>query len=670
MRMISHYRLEEELGHGGMGEVYKASDRTLNRTVVIKLLSSDLIADPSSRGRFLREARLSSSLNHPNICTVYEAAEADGRFFMVMQFVEGKTLKKLIGGRPIPLDALFSIGMQVADALAFAHSKGIIHRDIKSSNIIVTPRGQAIVLDFGLAKLLIVHDRPSAASGMEVDETRVGMPLGTPSYMSPEQAKGERADHRSDIFSFGVILYEMATGELPFKGTSQVEIMNGVIHNSYPPVTELNKKVPAQLANIIDRAMAKRPSDRYQSINLLVEDLRVLALGLKFSGGEIPDGVFVPFVKPRRRTPLRKITHWFKNLFGVEESADVHSGPSHLPGGREFRDGTDFTLTGGARKTLAVLPFRNLSGDPEIDFYGLSLADSLTTELAKLRTMEVRASTITAKYQNRAVDIAKVGKEVDAGAILTGNFVKAGDKLRVTAQLLDSSGGKILWSDKIDIPSHDVLAVQDHISQRIVTGLSSGHVNVDPIDLLRDENEEIRLDAVRVLKFSHDPRALSALLEALRDPSLRVKAEAVQALVIFRQGATGPVIQLLNDALDEGDRMTARFAAKTLGLIGDSGISPVLVHLLTIEDPFVVCEAALALGRIKESRVVPELIKLLDDSNANLRFAAVEALGQISDPSAIEALQKTLKDGDEGVRAKARWALSRLKQMSGAVAHI
>src|SRR5215831_1340177 len=276
MRTISHYRLEQELGRGGMGRVYKAFDLSLNRTVVLKLLDADLGREASSRNRFLREARLASALDHPNICTIHEIAEWQDQHFIAMQYLPGRTLKRVIGSRPVPLDTLLPIAIQVADAIAMAHSRGIVHRDIKSSNIIITPRGQAVILDFGLAKLLI--EKETAVSAIETELTQRGVPLGTPSYMSPEQARLERVDHRSDIFSFGVVLYEMATGRLPFKGRSTIETMNSVIHDVQAPATELNDKVPAQLTAIIDHALAKKQGDRYQSIKEMLDDLRQFAV--------------------------------------------------------------------------------------------------------------------------------------------------------------------------------------------------------------------------------------------------------------------------------------------------------------------------------------------------------------------------------------------------------
>jgi serine/threonine protein kinase len=659
-KLISHYRLEEELGQGGMGRVHKAYDTTLDRTVVLKLLAPELVAEDESRKRFLREARLASALDHPNICTIFEIAEVDSQYFIAMQYVPGKTLKKVIGSRPLNLNSLLSISLQVGDALAAAHAKGIVHRDIKSSNIIITPRGQAKALDFGLAKLLIEKERTTAAEPQADELTRVGSPLGTPNYMSPEQARGERADHRSDIYSFGVVLYEMATGRLPFKGENNIDTMHAVLHASYKTAKEINADLPQQLSSIIDKAMARKPGDRYQSMQQMLEELHGLSLTLRLSAQGVPDGITTPYVLPKRHSS-GSIGQFISRLFARDARGEAQPGQAQTPARREISS-ADFSLINGPRKTLAVLPFRNLSGDPGSDFYGLSLADSLITELAKVKSVTVLPSSYVARYQNMAIDPAHVRSELGADVVLMGNFLKAGERLRVTAQLIDATSGGILWSEKIDADAKDVLSIQDRISERIIAGVSGGQAAVDPTQLLKDESEEIRLDAVRTLKFSHDPRALSALVEALRDASLKVKAEAVQAIVTLGEQATGPVIRLLNDATDEADYLTARFAAKALGLIGDRSISSVLVELLKSDDKFVACEAALALGRVGESKAVPDLIALLEEPNGNIRFAAAEALGQICDPVAYDALQRRLNDDDEGVRAKARWALSRLKK--------
>jgi serine/threonine-protein kinase len=656
---ISHYRLEEELGAGGMGQVRKAYDMTLDRTVVLKLLAPDLIAEEESRKRFLREARLASALDHPNICTIYEIAEVDSQYFIAMQYIPGKTLKRVINGRPLSLESVFSIGMQMADALQAAHAKGIVHRDIKSSNIIITPRGQAKALDFGLAKLLTDKERVAVTEAEEL--TRLGAPLGTPNYMSPEQARGERADHRTDIYSFGVVVYEMATGKLPFKGQTNVDLMHAVLHDSYKPAKEVNDKVPSELSDIVDRAMARKPSDRYQTMQDMLEDLQRASVVARLREASVPDGIITPFVVPRRKGSRSSVSQFINRMFGRDLPIEMQPGQAQQSMQRETTS-AELSASSAPRKTLAVLPFRNLSGDPQSDFFGLSLADSVITEMAKARSVRVIPSSAVAKYQNEAPAPARIRSELGADEVLMGNFLKAGERLRVTAQLVDAVGGGILWSEKIDANAEDVLAIQDNICERIIAGVSGDHLAVDPTQLLKDENEEIRLDAVRTLKFSHDPRALSAMVEALRDASLKVKAEAANGIVALGEQATGPIIGALNDAMDEGDCLTARFAAKALGMIGDRKISSVLVDMLKADDKFVACESALALGRLGETKAVPDLMALLEEANGNLRFAAAEALGQICEPSTYDALQKRLNDEDEGVRAKARWALSRLKK--------
>jgi serine/threonine protein kinase len=675
---ISHYKLQEEIGLGGMGRVCKAYDTMLDRTVVLKLLAPDLMSEEESRKRFLREARLASALDHPNICTIFEIAEADNQYFIAMQFIPGKTLKKVIGSKPLSLDSVFSIALQVGDALAAAHAKGIIHRDIKSSNIIITPGGKAKVLDFGLAKLLSEKGRVDATEAQADELTRLGTPLGTPSYMSPELANGERADHRSDIFSFGVVLYEMAAGKLPFRGQTSVDVMHAVLHEAHKPAIEINPKLPPDMSAIIDNAIAKKPADRYQSMQPMLEDLQRLSVALRFGAQGVPDGLTTPFVLPRRQSSRGVFGQMIRGLLSRASAPDaqtvLQATARREPASPDAKSDAksdaplDATSSGASKKTMAVLPFRNLSGDAAADFYALSLADGLTTELATIASLAVTPSSAVTKYRDQAIDPARVRAALGVDIVLMGNFLKSGDRIRITAQLIDTIGGGILWSEKIDGSATDVLAIQDRISQRVIAGLSAGQAPLDPTQLLKDENEAVRLDAVRTLEFSHDPRALVALVEALRDPSLRVKAEAVEGVVKLGEQATGPVIRLLNDAIDEADNLTARYAAKALGLIGDRSISSVLVELLASDDKFVACEAALALGRLREVKAVPDLMAMLDQSNGNIRFAAAEALGQICDPLARQALEQRLNDDDEGVRAKARWALSKLKKVASRTA--
>lgn len=300
---IGHYEILGQIGSGGMGEVYLAQDTRLARKVALKLLPPSLTADAQLRARFFREAQLASALDHPNVCTIHEVGQSSGHLFIAMQYVEGVNLKHLIASRPLKLDALLSISLQIADALAAAHDQGIIHRDIKSNNIIITSRGQVRVLDFGLAKLM--DDRGREVADAESELTRTGAVMGTPNYMSPEQARGERVDHRSDIFSLGVVIYEMASGEVPFKKKSSAETMNAVINEPHTPVTGFNVEVPAELSAAIDRALSKDPATRYQSIGEMLVDLRHVGRTVGLLGSSDSQGAVIPYVRLGRHSPSR-----------------------------------------------------------------------------------------------------------------------------------------------------------------------------------------------------------------------------------------------------------------------------------------------------------------------------------------------------------------------------
>jgi serine/threonine protein kinase len=303
-KTIGPYQLSVQIGAGGMGKVYLAQDVRLGRKVALKLLDPMLIGDKGQRARFLREARLSASLDHPNICTIHEAGEAAGHLFIAMQYVEGETVRQLIRSRPLKLGALLLISLQVANALEEAHTRGIIHRDIKATNIIITPRGQAKVLDFGLAKIL------EAEGKTDTQLTVTGVVMGTPASMSPEQARGEHADHRSDIFSFGVVMYEMATGRIPFGGRSKADVISALLNQPHTSAAELNKEIPPHLSAVIDRALAKNAADRFQSMSEMIAELLQVVdeVGghqlFDSSGGRV--GVMMPYIPPGRRTIGKK----------------------------------------------------------------------------------------------------------------------------------------------------------------------------------------------------------------------------------------------------------------------------------------------------------------------------------------------------------------------------
>ncbi len=466
-KTLRNYRITDKIGVGGQGAVYKATDLKLGRTVVIKVLPDELVAKEANLRRFDREARLASSLDHPNICTIFDLDEVDGVHFIAMQHVEGKNVRQLVAGRPLELKTALLIALQVADALATAHRRGIIHRDIKSGNVMVTPSGQAKVLDFGLAKLL--DDTEAATTGIHRTElTEVGVPYGTATYAAPEQARGDRVDKRADVFSLGVLIYEMLTGTWPFQGKTTIDVRHAVLHDAPRPVNELRGSlIPPSLQQIIDRALAKEPRDRFQKMEEFRDQLREV---LQEVSGEAGQPSLAP--EPPRHlpgvNPVSRAVRWLKSITRSEAPT---TSPTLMTPTRQAIHETPLTVADQDRKSLAILPFRNLSNDPATSYYEFSLADAVITELARVKSLVVRPSSVIAKYQGNLVDPREVGRELNVNAVLAAGFVHAGDNFRVTAQLLDVLSGEILWSDRIDTAASDIIALQDTIAQRIVEGL-------------------------------------------------------------------------------------------------------------------------------------------------------------------------------------------------------
>src|SRR6266849_1462022 len=463
---LGNYKILQKLGAGGQGTVYKATDNKLGRTVVLKVLPAELTVKETNLKRFAREARLASALDHPNICTIFDLDEAEGLHFIAMQHVEGRNVRQLVGGRPLELKSALLIAVQVADALAAAHSRGIIHRDVKSGNVMVTPSGQVKVLDFGLAKLL--EGEGTHLGGIHhTDLTEVGIPYGTATYAAPEQARGERVDARADIFSTGVLLYEMLTGTWPFQGKTSVDVRHAVLHEEPQPLDAARPDaVPPRLQVILDRTLAKDPKDRYQKVSELRDDLRVVLR-------EVESGVSQGFdpvthVAPRHLSGtgrMGRALRWLRGVTGEKTSQRgstsghaTHDTPATSAGDRE-------------RKSLAILPFKNLSNDLQSGFYEFSLADAVITELARVRSLVVRPSSEIVKYQGVAVDPRQAGREMSVAAVLSAGFLRAGDRIRVTAQLVDVESGDLLWSDRIDADATDIISVQDTITQEICDGL-------------------------------------------------------------------------------------------------------------------------------------------------------------------------------------------------------
>jgi eukaryotic-like serine/threonine-protein kinase len=469
-KTLRNYRITEKLGVGGQGTVYKATDAKLGRNIVIKVLPAELTAKEASLKRFEREARLASSLDHPNICTIFDLDEVDGVHFIAMQHVEGKNVRQLVAGRPLELKTAVLIGLQVADALAAAHSRGIIHRDIKSGNVMVMPSGQVKVLDFGLAKLL--DDVEAQDSGIHRTElTEVGVPYGTATYAAPEQARGDRVDKRADIFSMGVLLYEMLTGTWPFQGRTTIDVRHAVLHDPPRPLSELRSSpIPPRLERIVERALEKEPRDRFQNMEDFRNELRLVLQEIDSGTATLQSVTPEPPKHLHGANPVSRAVRWLKSI--TKSESHTHS-PNLTTAGRRAIDETpQTTVADRDKKSLAILPFRNLSNDASKSFYEFSLADAVITELARVRSLVVRPSSVIAKYQGQNIDPRDVGSELNVSAVLTAGFIHSGETFRVTAQLLDVASGEILWSDRIDTAASDIIVLQDTIAQRIVEGLS------------------------------------------------------------------------------------------------------------------------------------------------------------------------------------------------------
>jgi len=464
---LGNYRILEKIGAGGQGTVYKATDTKLGRAVVIKVLPPELTVKEANLKRFEREARLASALDHPNICTIFDLNDIEGVHFIAMQYVEGKNVRELVNGRPLDLRSALSITIQVADALSAAHERGIIHRDIKAGNVMVNPVGQVKILDFGLAKL--VDDSVSPGGIHHTDLTEVGIPYGTATDAAPKQARGERVDARADIFSTGVLLYEMLTGTWPFQGKTSVDVRHAVLHEDPQPLSEARPGgAPRQLQAILDRAMAKEPKQRYQKVGEMRDDLRAVLREVEAGGAQTFEAITPVAPKHMPGTGrMGRAMRWLRGVTG-ERSSQQRFSTSEQSSAHE----TPVTSVGDhERKSIAILPFKNVSNDPESGFYEFSLADAVITELARVRSLIMRPSSEIAKYQGVQVDPRQAGRDMSVSAVLSAGFLRGGNRIRVTAQLVDVASGDLLWSDRIDADATDIISVQDTITQEICEGL-------------------------------------------------------------------------------------------------------------------------------------------------------------------------------------------------------
>ncbi len=432
---VSHYQIVGQLGSGGMGIVYEAEDTSLGRRVAIKFLSEELQNDEPMLERFKREARAASALNHPGICTVYSIEAHDGRPFIVMELINGTTLARKIGGKPFEIGELVDLGIQISDALESAHSKGIAHRDLKPANLMLNDRGRVKILDFGLAKVdsSAVTMRSLAAGGTSAEaETMIdpgqltvaGTVLGTIAYMSPEQTRGQLTDARTDLFSLGAVLYQMATGDLPFQGDTDARIFESIINREPRPIEEANPKMPGELGRILEKALEKDRQLRYQTATELKTDL--MRLKRKLDSGQ--------------------------------RSSSELSG-SHPSGVAQIA------------RSIAVLYFENLSGAKEDEYFRDGITEDVITELSKIEGLKINPRSMILAYRDKPVTSAQVGQQLGAAYVLEGSIRRAGNRLRITTQLIDTAAGFPIWSERYDREMKDVFEVQDEIARKIADAL-------------------------------------------------------------------------------------------------------------------------------------------------------------------------------------------------------
>jgi len=501
-KIISHYRILEKLGGGGMGVVYKAEDSTLGRQVAVKFLPEEWSKDRQALERFKREARAAAALNHPNICTIHEIGEHEGQPFLVMELLEGETLKQRVSAKPLKVNEIVDLAIPLALALEAAHAKGIVHRDIKPANIFLTQEGQAKILDFGLAKVARAGG-PSSVTDVSTESlTAPGVVAGTVQYMSPEQALGEPVDARTDLFSFGSVLFEMATGRVPFPGSTLGETIAHILHSQPEAMGRFNSEVPAELERITLKCLEKKPEERYQSAKELRVDLQRLKRDTesgRVGAGLVPAAEAGAVVRTRagrpRGAPLRK--RWIVAIVGAAAMVVAAVLIARNVGG--LRDRLLGPVGPPRIESLAVLPLENLMGDPQQEYFADGMTEELTTELSKIGALKVISRTSAMQYKGAKKPLPQIARELGVQGVVEGSVMREGNTVRITVQLIDAPTDKHLWAESYQREMHGVLTLTAEVARAIAGEIK---VRVTP-------EEQVRLARARPV----NPEAYEAYLK-------------------------------------------------------------------------------------------------------------------------------------------------------------
>jgi eukaryotic-like serine/threonine-protein kinase len=675
-KTISHYRILEHLGAGGMGVVYEAEDLRLGRRVAIKFLPPDLARDPQALERFQREARSASALNHPNICTIHEIDSQGDSHFIVMERMHGLALQEKIAGRPLPADEVHKLAVEVASALAAAHASGIVHRDLKPANIFITRDGRAKVLDFGVAKLL-----PNAlARGSDGGETSLTLPGGTPGtllYMSPEQALGKALDARTDLFSFGAVLYEMATGKAAFNAGSSGAVVDAVLHRTPPPPSRTNPEISPDLDRIIAKALEKDYEMRYQSATELLADLK----RLQRDAGPGSHSVPATLSAPRGGSRVTRVAFVMLVLGFVAAAWYLFVGRKRI------------TIAHAGQTSVAVVPFQNFGNDSSMDFLKLALPDQVLTTISYSPGLAVRPFSATAK-----ADPVSAGHDLRADTVVTGHFLRDGNTLQVTLEAVDVDSNRIVWRDTVSGTPQDMIALQRQLADRVRQGLVGAlGASAGVAEATRPTNAEAYSLFLRAAGFSWDPepnrQALAMVQRAVAlDPGF---APAWQALAEryyhdYQDGGGGPAaLDLCRQAAEKSHKLDPNLATTLRGIVvlltdagdlehaydnaqemllrrpdsGDShfAMSYVLRYAGLAEEAARECDAALALDRsplfrscsIAYSKVgnyqrARQVIQQLDPGSSSWAF--VDMLDAIRLQQTSDALADAKRTGGDRAR--------------------